>query len=294
MATKIWNPTQSGAHAGDWSYDNGGAAGSNWLTTAFAVTTKPANGDDVVFMFGSQAVNAGLDQHTVTLASLKVEDGYTGAIGSATGALQINVSATIKIYGTSGLWLTGSIDGATVLCLPKGVTCSMTFSSVGPAYLTALRGNISLAGASGATVANLLVGYLTAQASDVTVSVAASLPVNRGISVGGVATIAAAPTSDWTAIAGTVTQTAGLLPCVYLHGGKYIYNARPASGSLSIQALAGTFDASGSCGPIAVITTSAMYGTATVNLANGSNDLSGSINVYGNMPVLDPGVSLGL
>lgn len=89
MALKIWTGAVDG---------NAGTAG-NWTGGT------PVNGDDV-FIGNSNAVsiNAGLDQSAVNLASLTIDQSYSGTIGTTTAYLKYNYVTTVKIgenYGTS-------------------------------------------------------------------------------------------------------------------------------------------------------------------------------------------------
>ena len=75
MAVKIW----TGATDGDWS------VAGNWSPSGVPVST-----DDVILSAAyTVSITDGLNQSAVTLNSLTVEEGYSGAIGSKSADLQI-------------------------------------------------------------------------------------------------------------------------------------------------------------------------------------------------------------
>lgn len=92
----------------------GGAADGNWSTagnwsTFGGSSAPPASTDNVVISAGDRDINAGLNQSAITLASLKVTEGFRYNIGDNSNALQINCSgntnivvagAFVKINGT--------------------------------------------------------------------------------------------------------------------------------------------------------------------------------------------------
>ena len=132
MAVKIW----TGATDGDWS------VAGNWSPSGV-----PASSDDVILSAAyTVSITAGLNQSAVTLNSLTVEEGFSGAIGSKSADLQIatdaltfegsgvayidlgsnavdpviNGTATYST-GESGLYLTGTGIG-TITCAGGGVS----------------------------------------------------------------------------------------------------------------------------------------------------------------------------
>lgn len=80
MATRTW----TGAVSGNW-----GTAG-NWLEAAV-----PETGDDVYFRLNAIDVTEGLDQSAVRLASLRIEQTYTGKIGTASAYLRIGAALVV-------------------------------------------------------------------------------------------------------------------------------------------------------------------------------------------------------
>lgn len=86
MATRTWE----GNTDGDWE------TAGNWKENSV-----PTGGDEVVIPAGvTQAIDDGLDQSAVTLASFKVEPGCDIAIASADAYLQFAVSGGVELSGT--------------------------------------------------------------------------------------------------------------------------------------------------------------------------------------------------
>jgi len=84
MADKLWigNGTASSGNYGDWSQAD------NWSPSGVPVAS-----DNVRFSAEhTQAVTAGLNQSSITLGDLIIEDGYSGKIGTNTAPLQIGVT----------------------------------------------------------------------------------------------------------------------------------------------------------------------------------------------------------
>jgi hypothetical protein len=77
-ATKIWTGTD----------DTNWAGPNNWSPVGV-----PGNSDNVYFQNSSIDVALGLDQNAVTLASLNIEQTYTGEIGTTTTYLRIKATA---------------------------------------------------------------------------------------------------------------------------------------------------------------------------------------------------------
>ena len=77
MATKIWIGTDV-----DW------ATAGNWSPSGV-----PASTDNVYLENSSQSITSGLNQSAVTLASLNIDQSFTGSLGNAAaGAMTINTS----------------------------------------------------------------------------------------------------------------------------------------------------------------------------------------------------------
>jgi hypothetical protein len=89
-----------------------------------------ANGDIVIFVSGSQTVNAGLNISSVNLNKLYVQGGFSGAIGSGSSAFQIGVSHGTSpelVFESSGslFWGGGTLTATRVKHRGTGtLTCS--------------------------------------------------------------------------------------------------------------------------------------------------------------------------
>lgn len=133
MATKIWTGASSGAWgtAGNWS---GGV---------------PENGDDVYFLNNAVAVTSGLDQSAVTVASLHIEQSYTGSIGTATEYLAIGATNVYigEHYGSG----TPSGSGRLKLDLRAACTSFNVYNSASTATDTYLAPIQVISGANAIT-----------------------------------------------------------------------------------------------------------------------------------------------
>ena len=162
MAVKIW----TGATDGDWS------VAGNWSPSGV-----PASTDDVIISAAyTVSITAGLNQSAVTLNSLTVEEGYSGAIGSKSADLQIATDALTfqgsgvayidlgsnavdpVINGTasystgeSGLYLTGTGIG-TITCAGGGVSIGRAGTTSTVTELRGISGDVHVG--IGGTVTN--------------------------------------------------------------------------------------------------------------------------------------------
>jgi hypothetical protein len=92
MANKIWIGNDTG-NEGDW------ATAANWSPSGV-----PTDGDDVFLTNSSQSVTEGFNQSAVALASLNIDQTFTGAIGDASNYLQIGTAIlNIGLYLGSGV-----------------------------------------------------------------------------------------------------------------------------------------------------------------------------------------------
>jgi hypothetical protein len=189
------NPTTAETTAGDgalgsWSTTTSSDGPNDWSTADnWDGDTVPVNSDDVIIPEGAVSILYGLDQSAVTLASLTIEQGFTGTIGlpevtasgydeyrdtylrvSATdlsiGEGNGNGSSRIKIdvgsnQTTANISNSGQVaTAATPAILLKGSHASNA--------VNVLKGSVGIAALPGetATVATLRVGYLGNQESD--------------------------------------------------------------------------------------------------------------------------------
>ena len=110
VKTCYWKGTGAN-HVGDWSWDDSGSSytTSNWTDSAGTGIAAPAAGDTVIFRSGSQSVTAGLDQHTLTIAAMKIYGGYEGSIGSSGESLRVNVTGETSLFGGDKLYIRGTL-----------------------------------------------------------------------------------------------------------------------------------------------------------------------------------------
>ena len=105
MATQVWNGT--GGTQGDWS------DAANWTSAV------PVNGDDVILANNSVSVTAGLDQSAVALASLTIDQSYTGTLGSTSSEF-LEIGASVVSLGA--IRASGTQTGSPRLNLDLGTT----------------------------------------------------------------------------------------------------------------------------------------------------------------------------
>ena len=113
MATTVWN----GA-SGDWS------ASGNWTNGV------PSGSDHVYFENNSQSVTTGFPGGTVNLASLNIDQSYTGSLATAaTGPLSLGITAlNIGYHNGPG---TPAGSPSIYLNLGSAVACTITVSNTG-------------------------------------------------------------------------------------------------------------------------------------------------------------------
>ncbi|MFH1370344.1 MAG: hypothetical protein ABII09_03545 [Planctomycetota bacterium] len=191
MATKIWVGTDAG-NEGDWS------VAANWSPSGV-----PTNGDDVYIENSSQVIDAGLDQSAVTLASLNINQNYTGKIGTTTAYLQIGAtkcdigynygpsanlvgSGRIKLdLGTAQSYTTilnsavmateTSMPPVRIICNHASTVIEVRKGKVGIAYETAET----------STLATVAVSYVTQKTSDADVYIGSGVTLTTLNQTGG-------------------------------------------------------------------------------------------------------------
>jgi hypothetical protein len=256
------------ATASSGPHDAGVAA--NWSGAAL-----PATGDDILFDTGSSDLLYGLDQHTITPASITVLPAFTGKIGLPAVNAD-NASATYfeyrpqyLQYGTTGVGGTVSVNvsgGAGRIKLDQGsapavwnVTNSAQRVEAGvPAVLlkgtntanvlNVNRGDVGLAffGGETAALAALTVGYETNPAGDSTVwlGTGASLANTAVVQTGGNLTInsATSGTATITVYDGTLTLQSGAQTGLAVLGGTCVYNSTGTLGGTAVVGGSGALD----------------------------------------------------
>jgi hypothetical protein len=158
MATRTWN---GGGNDGDW--DNT----SNWEGG-----NKPGASDDVVIAVGADAIVDGLDQSSITVASLSITFGQN--IGTAAASLEINVSGECLVAGRGSSYKIDGDIGVLKIQLPPSSECSLVGGTTTSCDL--VSGNLAIE--ANATVTSMFVNGGSATALAGTVFTA--LTVNSG------------------------------------------------------------------------------------------------------------------
>lgn len=143
MANEIWVGTDVG-NVGDW------ATAANWLATGV-----PESADDVFLTMAAQAVIEGFDQSAVALASLNIDQSFTGPVGDAASYLQIG-AAIVNIGQYLG-WGVPQGSGRLKLNLGSVVTALVNIYNSGQSLDTNLPA-IRLLCAKAANIINIMRG----------------------------------------------------------------------------------------------------------------------------------------
>lgn len=222
----------SAGELGSWSTTVASEGPNHWDTVEnWDSDTLPADGDTVVIPSGNVDILYGLNQSSVTLAELIIEQGFTGRIGLT----EINVNRYDEYRGTYlqiGATLlsigSGTGQGSQQIKLDLGsaqTSANITNSGISeftPAIqlkgthasnvVNITKGSLGVAYLPGesATIATLRVGYLGNQANDATVTLGEGVTNTNVEQSGGVLVVYSASTS--------IQQTGGTL---YVQGGAH-------------------------------------------------------------------------
>lgn len=113
MSTRYWVSTSST----DW------AVTTNWSDSSGA-SGLPAAGDDIYITANSVSIDTNLDQHTLNLNSLTIDQNYTGKIGTASTYLKLGTVTTLNVgrqpgdqtaTGSARLHLSGTFTTVNVI-----------------------------------------------------------------------------------------------------------------------------------------------------------------------------------
>ena len=235
MADIIWIGTDT---AGDWNVD------ANWVGG-----TKPANGDDVFFTNSSQDCDTTLDQSALALASLTIDQSYTGKIGTLAG----NVVTYLQV-GTALLTIgqqdgTSTPTGSTQLFLDLGsaTQCIAAIhnsattadnSTLMPIQITAAkndhefyikRGKVGFANATAgetSTIDTIDVGWIASRSSDSLVTTGPGITLENWNQTGGRAVLRSATTVGLVLRSGELrTEGSGTHPAISVYGGELVSNS---------------------------------------------------------------------
>lgn len=235
MADIVWIGLDT---VGSWNVD------ANWVGG-----TKPANGDDVFFRNSEQDCNLTLDQSALALASLTIEQSFTGLIGTIAG----NVVTYLEI-GTA-LLTVGSHDGNNnptgsrqlFLDLGSVTACVGTIFNTAttaanpnlmPVQIIAAKndhaifvkkGRVGFANATAgeiSTIDTIDVGYVSSPASDSQVTTGPGITLENWNQTGGKSILRSATSVGCSVRAGSLrTEGTGTHALVDVYGGELVPNS---------------------------------------------------------------------
>ena len=204
MANKLWVGTDT---AGDWS------VAANWSPAGV-----PGAADAVILTDSSQDVDAGLDQSAIVLASLTIDQSYTGDIGTSAAYLQID-TAILNIgqhYGAGSPSGSGRIkidldDTACVATIYNSGTSTdnkpaiLLIANQATTTIEVRKGSVGIAYLpfETTTIATIKTNYLTQKNTDADVHIGSGVTLTTLSMAGG--------TVDLLCAATTVTAEDGIL-----------------------------------------------------------------------------------
>lgn len=252
MAEKIWT----------------GATDTAWNVAGNWTGGVPVTGDAVIFQ-GTPTNNltTALAATGVALNRLTVMPSFTGQIGNTSaGHLEVDVNngtnPRLVVGGTaaSKVYINGSVSSALI------ETASTDCSFDGGTYtiLAINQGAVTLK--SGLTPTTLYVGYATTVASDVNLTIEASVTLGNIFQYGGIINCASAFTALYQS-AGTFTQTAAVNSSnLYLFGGTFTPYTGGGWTHANIYNMGGTFSGEGTYSASTITNTSVFSPGASMTL----------------------------
>lgn len=274
MAERIW----TGATDTAWN------TAGNWSGSAV-----PVDGDVVIFQ-GTPTNNltTALAATGVSLNRLAVMPSFTGQIGnSSAGHLEVNVNngtnPRLVVGGTaaSKVYINGSVSSA--LIETESTDCS--FDGGTYTICTINKGTVTLKG--GTTITTLYVGYTSTVASDVALTIEASVTLGNIFQYGGAISCLSAFTALYQS-AGTFTQTAGVNSSnLYLFGGTFTPYVGGGWTHANIYMMGGTFAGSGTYSASTITNTSIFSPGATMQLDRAARTtLTNAVRTFSNNATL--------
>lgn len=252
MAEKIW----TGAISTDF-----GTAG-NWSPSGVPVT-----GDVIIFQ--GTPTNSCTTGTTTGIAAnrLVVMPSYTGQVGGSGSYLSIDVNngtnPRLIIGGAAGagIYIIGDVSSTTVESDATGVFLDGGTHTI----MTILKGTVTLK--SGLTPTVLYVGYKTTVASDVTLTIEASVTLANIFQFGGAVTCASAFTNLYQG-AGTFTQTAAVNSSNIYQLGSGTFTPFTGGGwtHANIYSMGGTFDGEGTYSAATITNTTVLSPASSFKL----------------------------
>ncbi len=236
MATKLWVGTDT---PGDWS------VAANWSPSGV-----PIAADDVFLTNSSQAVDLGLDQSLVTLASLTIDQSFTGNVGTIAAYLQI--SATVCTIGNN--YLTGNPAGsqlikidfgsnaAAVSVLNTGVSSDLNLPTArflcnhASTTIEVRKGKVGIAVETGetSTLLTATVGFVTQRLTDADLFIGDGVTLTNLNQNGGDVTCQSAFTTATLDNGMLIVVGEGAVTTANVRGGTYVSNSSGLLGTLNI------------------------------------------------------------
>ena len=229
MATCIWLGDDAG-NEGDWS------VAANWDGGV------PGNGDDAVLQHSSQSVTAGLAQGAIDLASLRIDQSFTGQIGDADTYLVIG-SSVVTIgeakgessppAGSSMIKLNLDTTATAVTVHNTGVSAESGRQALrllltnAANVVSVLKGSVSIAADAGETsqLATLNISYVDSVESDADVVVGSGVTVATVQKTGGSLALQCAVTTLTNRAGSVRTSGTGVITAVNMHAGSADLNS---------------------------------------------------------------------
>jgi len=237
MATCIWLGDDAG-NEGDWS------VAANWDGGV------PGNGDDAVLQHSSQSVTAGLAQGAIDLASLRIDQSFTGQIGDADTYLVIG-SSVVTIgeakgessppAGSSMIKLNLDTTVTAVTVHNTGVSAEsgrqalrLLLINVGN-VVNVRKGSVSIAADAGETsqLATLNISYVDGVESDADVVVGSGVTLATVQETGGSVVLFGAVTTIHHRAGSLRTEGSGAITTLNTYGGTLTLNSSGAVTTLN-------------------------------------------------------------
>jgi hypothetical protein len=231
MATKIWLGNDTG-NEGDWS------TAANWSPSGV-----PGAGDNVYFEDSAQDADDGLDQSAILLASLNIDQSFTGKIGTTSAYLQVgatklnigyNYGPAVSLNGSPRLKIDLGTGVSTVTIYNAAASATETSkppirlkcNNVGT-IVDVRKGKVGIAYDTGETssLATVISSYITAKASDAEVYIGSGVTLVTLTQPGGDVTLKCAATTV-TSYGGTLeTSGTGAITTMNAKGGTVTCNS---------------------------------------------------------------------
>ena len=292
MATRDWH---GGASDGDFENAN------NWNAAVV-----PADGDIWRAVNSDEPITTNLDQSAKNFVQVVIGPGMTGNIGSAGTYLEMGCTSLLCGGGGDIFIDDGAADPAQDIAsvIVTGTNTGKSLNLKGQmGTLDVRKGTVNYLAATGDTLDNLIVSWLTSQTGDAVVTVNGTAILGTSFkSYGGTTLITGDCDLDATVAiyGGTVTiqeLAANPAGAVSVHGGTLIYNDEhdpTAVGALHVHG--GTLDFSQDMRLKTLTDAIYMWGAANVNVRNGAANIDytgAGIVVNGiNMPTLEVGKTI--